>query len=62
MKMEKELDKARNFLRTKKYDDVLDIISKVEKQNEISLKLKDRIFDLKIGALNGLGRIDEMYK
>ncbi|NHK31660.1 MAG: tetratricopeptide repeat protein [Asgard group archaeon] len=60
--MEKELDKARHFLRTKKYDDVLDIISKVEKQNKISLKLRDRIFDLKIGALNGLGRIDEMYK
>ncbi|NHJ46591.1 MAG: tetratricopeptide repeat protein, partial [Asgard group archaeon] len=59
--MTKELDKARHFLRTRKYNEVLDIISKVEKQNEISKKLKDRIFDLKIRALNGLGRIDEMY-
>ncbi|NHJ39721.1 MAG: tetratricopeptide repeat protein, partial [Asgard group archaeon] len=60
--MEKELDKARYFLRTKKYNEVLDIISKVEKQDETSAIIKDRIFDLKTQTLYKLGRIEEAYQ
>lgn len=58
--MEEEFEKAKKLFITRKYLELLNLIDEIENKYELDEEQKDGILELRIKALNGLGRIDEV--
>jgi len=60
--MEKEFEKAKNLLITRKYSELLDVVGKIEKQDKLDEEQKDKVQDYRMRALIRSGRVEEVYK